>query len=151
MDNTEKFITLDETYLPQMAEVFRSAFGHEPWNEDWSDEERLKTYLRETVCAANSLCYGFFVNGSLAAVSIGVIRHWWEGSNYCIEEFCVSPDIQHKGIGTRFMSVIEDDIVKRGISGIYLQTDKGKPSYSFYRKNGFDELDSRVSFFKSLK
>ena len=78
MENAERFAELCEKDIPIMAEVFRSAFGHEPWNEDWSDDERLKAYLGETVCAVNSLCYGLFVNGKLAAVSIGIkneLRH----------------------------------------------------------------------------
>ena len=151
VENAERFAELCEKDIPIMAEVFRSAFGHEPWNEDWSDEERLNSYLAETVCAANSLCYGLFVNGRLAAVSIGIKRSWWEGTNYVIEEFCVSHEVQGTGVGSRFIAMIGDDIGKRGFAGIYLQTDKDKPSYGFYRKNGFELQESRVSFYKSVK
>lgn len=150
MNNEEKFITLDETYLPQMAELFRNAFGGDPWYDDWSDKVQLNEYIRDLSCCHSSLNYGLLTGGSLTAMSVGTVRHWWEGTNYVIEEFCVSPDFRHKGTGTRFMGMIEDDVKKRGIAGIYLQTDKDKPSYAFYRKNGFDELDTRVSFFKSL-
>jgi aminoglycoside 6'-N-acetyltransferase I len=147
----EKFIVLDETYLPQMAELYKVAFGCEPWNDDWSDENQLKEYVKEISCSFNSLNYGLLINGRLSAVSIGMIRHWWEGTNYNIEEFCVSPDLQGQNIGSRFMGMIEEDIKSRGLSGIFLQTDNDKPAYRFYIKNGFNELNSHVSFYKRVK
>ncbi len=131
MNFTEQLIVLDETYLLQMAELYKSAFEQEPWNDNWSDTCQL-------------------IDGKLSALSIGTIRHWWEGTNYNIEEFCVAPDIQNKGIGSQFLKMIETDIKKRGLSGIFLQTDNDKPSYQFYRKNGFHELNSHVSFYKHV-
>ena len=32
--NEEKLIVLDESYLPQMGELFKNAFAGEPWNDD---------------------------------------------------------------------------------------------------------------------
>lgn len=151
MSNKEQFILLDETYLPQMAELFKKAFGREPWNDDWSDEKQLKEYIKEISHSYNALNYGLLINGELAALSIGMIRHWWEGTNYNIEEFCVSPDIQGQGIGSRFMNLIEADIQKRGLCGIFLQTDSDKPAFNFYCKNEFIELESHVSFYKRVK
>ncbi len=146
----EEFITLDETYLPEVAKLYKNAFGREPWNDNWDDETQLMEYIKEISCSFNSLNYGLFIDGKLAAVSIGMIRHWWEGTNYNIEEFCVSPDLQHCGIGSRFMEMIEKDILSRGLNGIFLQTDSDKPAYRFYQKNGFGELSSHVSFYKRI-
>ncbi len=146
----EEFITLDETYLPEVAKLYKNAFGREPWNDNWDDETQLMEYIKEISCSFNSLNYGLFIDGKLAAVSIGMIRHWWEGTNYNIEEFCVSPDLQHCGIGSRFMDMIEKDILSRGLNGIFLQTDSDKPAYRFYQKNGFGELSSHVSFYKRI-
>ena len=151
MNKDERFIVLDETYLPQIAELYRNAFAREPWNDDWRDSEQLGKYIRDIACSCSSLNYGLLKDGRLAAVSVGTIRHWWEGTNYCIEEFCVSPELQGNGIGTDFMKMIEDDARTRGIAGIFLQTDNDKPSYRFYVRNGFDEMKAHVSFFKSLK
>ena len=150
MSTVEQFIILDETYLCQMAELYKNAFGCAPWNDDWSDEIQLKEYIKEISCSFNSLNYGLLIDGNLSAISIGMIRHWWEGTNYNIEEFCVSPDLQGKCVGSRFMKMIEKDVQKRGLSGIFLQTDNDKPSYKFYQKNEFYELASHVSFYKKV-
>lgn len=147
----EEFVLLDESNLPAMAELYKKAFGSAPWNDDWSDKEQLYAYIKDIACCFNSLNYGLMIDGKVVAVSAGLIRHWWEGTNYAIEEFYVSPDMQGQGIGSRFLKMIEDDIVGRGICGIFLQTDNDKPSYKFYRKNGFDELSAHVSFYKNVK
>ena len=40
MDNIEEFkeefIILDESYLDEMAELYKNAFAGKPWNDDWS-------------------------------------------------------------------------------------------------------------------
>lgn len=150
MNDRERFEVLDSSYLRDMAEVFRKAFENDPWNNDWSDEEQLMKYIEDIACSFNSLNYGIIIDGKLAAFSAGSVRHWWEGTNYNIEELCVLPEFQGKGIGSRFMALIEEDIGNRGIKGIFLQTDNDMPSYRFYLKNGFSELNAHVSFYKSI-
>ena len=144
------FTELDDSFLPQMAELFRRAFAGEPWNDAWSNDSQLAEYIYEISHSFNSLNFGLVRNGSLIAVSVGMIRHWWEGTNYNIEEFFVSPDIQGNGIGTEFMGLISAEVKRRGLSGIFLQTDSDKPAYGFYLKNGFNELHSHVSLYKKL-
>lgn len=146
----EQFIRLDESYLEQAAALYKSAFAGEPWNDDWSDEEQLRAYISDIACQQNSLNFGLISGGQLVAIALGSTRHWWEGTNYNLEELCISPDMQGRGIGTRFLAQIESELKALGIAGIFLQTDIDKPSYRFYRKNGFGELTKHVSFFKGL-
>ena len=147
----EEFIRVDETYLFEIAELYKNAFNGDPWNDDWSDGNQLAEYIRDVSGSFQGLNYGLLIDGKIEAVALGSVRHWWEGTNYNIEEFCVDPSLQGKGIGSRFMSMIEDDIRKQGLAGIFLQTDSDKPSYRFYMKNGYKELDKHVSFYKSVK
>ena len=42
----EKFVILDQSYLNEMAALYKSAFNGEPWNDDWSDENQLLEYER---------------------------------------------------------------------------------------------------------
>ncbi|MCR5762186.1 MAG: GNAT family N-acetyltransferase, partial [Treponema sp.] len=118
----EELINLDQSHLPEAAELYRESFAGEPWNDDWSDRNQLTEYIKEVSGHCNALNYGLLIDGKLAAISLGGIRHWWEGANYNIDEFCVSKKLQGQGIGSRFMAMIEEDIKKRGIAGIFLQT-----------------------------
>ncbi len=147
----EEFIELDESYLPSIAELYKNAFMGEPWNDDWSDRAQLENYIKDVAAYFKGLNYGLLIDRKLVAVSLGSVRHWWEGTNYNIEEFCVDPSLQGQGVGSRFMNMIEDEIRKQGLAGIFLQTDKDKPSYRFYMKNGYKELELHVSLYKSVR
>ncbi len=147
----EELIVLDESFLPQMTELFRSVFTREPWNDDWSDAEMLEQYVREVSGGYHSLNYGLFIDGRLAALSMGEIRHWWEGTNYNINELCVAYDLQRQGIGRRFLKMVEEDVRKRGAAGIFLQTEADRPAFDFYRKQGYRTLTPHLSMFKNVK
>lgn len=49
------------------------------------------------------------------------------------------------------MKMIEAEVKKRDLAGIFLQTDNDKPAFSFYHKNGFFDLDTHVSLYKNLR
>ena len=144
-------IELNDSYLPQIADLYREAFAGEPWNDDWSDTKQLYEYIRDVSTAYNALNYGLLIDGKLAGISLGKISHWWEGTNYNIEELCISPTYQGQGIGSRFLTLIEQGVREKGLAGIFLQTDNDKPSYHFYHKNGFQDLDMHVSLYKSVR
>lgn len=98
----EEFIILDPSYLSEMVSLYKLAFSGEPWNDDWSDEEQLTEYIKEKSGGFHAVNYGLIRDGKLIAISLGQITHWWEGTNYVMDELCVSPDCQGTGIGTRF-------------------------------------------------
>ena len=95
--------------------------------------------------------YGLFSGGKLCAVSIGQIKHWWQGTEYYLDELFVDPDLQGQGLGSLLLRMIEKDIQNCGISGIFLQTENDKPAYAFYQKRDFKELTGHVGFYKELK
>lgn len=146
-----QFIILDESYIVQAAQLYKESFAGEPWFDDWSDEKQLMEYIREVSGGYNALNYGLLVDGRLAAISLGGLSHWWQETNYRIEEFCVSKEIRGQGIGSKFMAMIEEDVKARGVGGIFLQTDIDKPAFNFYTKNRFINLEKHVSLFKVIK
>lgn len=86
----------------------------------------------------------------MVGLAMGCIRHWYEGTEYYIDELCISTNMQGKGIGTEFIKQIEGYMKTEGLSRIFLQTDRGMPAYEFYKKRGFEELQNHVSFVKSM-
>lgn len=151
MTKNISLIELNESYLPQMAELYREAFAGEPWNDDWSDAKQLSEYMKDISKAYNALNFGLLIDGKLGGISVGKINHWWEGTNYNIEELCIAPSYQGRGIGSKFLELIEQRIRKKGLDGIFLQTDSDKPSYHFYHKNGVQDLDMHISLYKSVR
>lgn len=79
---------------------------------------------------------------------MGNIKHWYTGTEYYIEELCIKREEQGRGLGTQFLKAIEGYIKSKGITHIFLQTERTVPAYSFYKKKGFVELTEHVSFIK---
>lgn len=142
--------TLTINDILEMKRFFSSVFSNPPWNEDWSNDEQLTAYITDLAGCFNSVCYGYFENNKMVGLCLGSKRHWYGGTEYVIEEFCIASDKQGKGIGTEFMNKIECEIQKSGMTQIYLCTDKDKSAYKFYLNRGLTELTDHVNFFKQL-
>ena len=146
----EEFVLLNQSDLSDMAELYKSAFYGEPWNDDWSDGEQLDLYLEDLVGQQNSLTYGLYEDGRMVGLSMGRMKHWYTGTEYYIDELCIRTDRQGTGLGTLFLQEIEHAIREAGMVQIFLQTSADVPAYQFYRKNGFQELKGHVSFQKRI-
>ncbi|WP_035773012.1 GNAT family N-acetyltransferase [Butyrivibrio sp. VCD2006] len=131
--------------------LFQSVFMSDPWNDDWSDEQQLDLYIIDLIGQSNSLTYGLYEGDDLIGISLGFTKHWFSGTEYIIDEFCIKMEKQGTGAGSFFMAEIEKAIKEKGLIHIFLQTDSEVPAYSFYKKNGFVELKTHVSFSKDLK
>lgn len=130
--------------------LFASVFTEEPWNDDWSDGKQLEAYLHDLTGQSNSLAFGLYEGSELVCLSLGRVKHWYTGAEYCIDEFCVQTARQGQGLGGLFMEKIEAACKDRGMTHIFLLTDRDVPAYGFYRKLGFYELESNVAFAKKL-
>ena len=140
-----KLSICDKTII---TELFRDVFTNEPWNDDWSDSKQLDAYITDLIGQGYSLTLGYFDGERLAALSMGYVKHWYKGTEYVIDEFCVDRQRQGRGTGTAFMKAIEAYLAENGIFGIFLQTENDVPAYGFYLHNGFSELTGHVSFAK---
>lgn len=129
---------------------FKSVFTKEPWNDDWSDENQLHLYIGELIGNPNSLTLGAFEDGSMLGVSMGYVKHWFAGTEYCIDEFCIRTDLQGRGLGTAVLKSIEEYLSQKNIHTIYLETERTVKAYDFYRKNGFIELSEHISLSKDF-
>ena len=133
-----------------ITDVFTSVFTKEPWNDDWSDTNQLDMYINDLVGQNYSLTYGLFDDEQPIGISMGYIKHWYRGTEYIINEFCVKTDRQGAGAGSFFIAEIEKAIKEMGLKQIFLLTDSNVPAYNFYKKNGFVECTTNVAFAKWL-
>lgn len=145
------FKQLDESNSDVITELFASVFTKEPWNDDWSDENQLRAYIHDLVGQDNSLTFGLYEGNELTGVSMGHIKHWYTGTEYFIDELCISTSKQGQGIGTIFVGEIEKACREMGLTHLYLLTNKDAPAYKFYKKQDFYEAESTVAFSKDLR
>lgn len=141
-----KVLSLEDRKI--ITDLFTDVFTNEPWNDDWSDQAQLEAYITDLTGQSYSLTLGYFEGDRILGLSMGYIKHWYSGTEYIINEFCVDRHSQGKGIGTAFMKAIEAYLSGKGIRQIFLLTDKDVPAYTFYLHNGFTEQIGNVAFAK---
>ncbi len=144
------FRKLEPDSLEMVKELFAGVFTAEPWNDDWSDQNQLHLYMVDLMGQPGSLTFGLFEGESLVGVSMGRIRHWYTGTEYYIDEFCIRTDRQGKGLGGLLLQRIEEAMGEMGLHHIFLQTSADAPAYRFYLQHGFSELKGHVSFAKEV-
>lgn len=98
----------------------------------------------------NSLAFGFYDNDELLGISLGHIKHWYQGTEYFIDELCIKTEKQGMGYGARFMELLEKELKIGKVKNIFLLTDRTVPAYEFYKKRGFYELTENVAFCKEI-
>ena len=146
---TLKVLTRDD--YEEIRRAFCAIFTVEPWNDDWSDEEQLREYLLDMTASRNSLTFGLFdSSGAMIGFGLGREIHWYEGTEYFLDEFGVLPEHCGRGIGTRFLRLMEKRLLERGLRALVLQTDRRFAAYGFYLKNGFAEHKTRAFMMKFL-
>lgn len=144
------FKRLYENDFDVIRKLFFNVFTKEPWNDDWSDETQLRLYIHDLIGQSNSLTFGLYEEKELIALSMGRIKHWYTGTEYCIDELCVITAKQGRGVGTLFVSEIEKACRELGLTHIFLLTENNVPAFDFYKKLGFYELKGNAAFAKKL-
>lgn len=76
-----------------VIELLLDIFSGEPWNDDWTNEQ-IDYYVEELMGNKNSLSFGLFKNGTLAGIALGRIKSWYQGKEFCIEEFGIISSLQ---------------------------------------------------------
>ena len=66
--------------------LIRDAFSAEPWCDRWEDEDVFHSYILDVMGNQNSLALGLFSEDVLIGISLGRLRHWYNGIEYCIDE-----------------------------------------------------------------
>ena len=141
---------LDESAAAPIGALFADVFSKEPWKDDWSDKKQLQFYIQDLIGQNNSLTFGLYEKDALIGVAMGRIKHWYSGTEYCIDELCISAQRQGRGLGAQFIREIEGACKALGIKHLFLLTADNVPAYAFYQKQGFYELKNSAAFAKEL-
>ncbi len=140
----------DIKYIPKSAEIFRDIFTNRPWNYEWMSDEKVHEYFTDLINTPKAKAYAFFINDTLCGACFGRVNSCSPVPVYEINEIFVLRDLQKKGVGSKMLKAIEQDLKQKGIVAISLYTMRDIPAYKYYIKNGYEEASSAVSFSKVL-
>lgn len=135
---------LEKHHIAACSRLFIDAFSCEPWNEQYESDEEVRRYFTDFLSLDSFLGFVGLEEGRIIALCVGMRKPWLKGVEYYIDQFCVAPEHQGQGIGSRFLAEIERRVADWGMKWILLNTEKSYPSYGFYHKNGFAEIEGLV-------
>ena len=130
----------------EIKDLIRAAFSEEPCNDRWDDEEKFEQYVLDIAGNANSLTLGLYDDENLVAISVGRLKHWYDGIEYWIDDLCVLPSCQGRGVGTALLHEIRQYAAEHKFKEISLLTRRNTYAFCFYEKNGWKCSDEWVKF-----
>lgn len=139
-----KVIKLTEKYLEESVDLFIDTFSRKPWNDEYDSRQQVKDFFINHMRNNYFLGYIGLIDEKVVALSLGMKKPWIAGMEYYIDEFCISYDLQGKGIGSSFLKDIEELLIDEKVEGMILNTERDYPSCDFYEKNGFKILGNLV-------
>lgn len=135
---------LQKEQIKAAANLYISVFSQAPWNEEYESFEQVERLIKNFMAETCFLNFVALENGELVGLCLGLKKPWINGIEYYIDEFCIKTDLQGRGIGSHFLAEIEAEILKLGLDGMMLNTEKGVPAEHFYLKNGFHQLSGLI-------
>jgi len=129
------------------ARLLMETYNAPPWNDAWTAETAGK-YIDEFTRYARFVGFVAVIDGSIEGAAFLREKTWIDGSELYVDEFYVSPRRQGRGIGKALFAHIEAYAEENGLESITLLTDKRKPAFRFYRKNGMAESENTVFMYK---
>lgn len=118
------------------ATILMAAYNGAPWNNTWTKKDALLR-IEATMSGFNSRGYVVEKNNEIIAMCLGRIDYYYNNwSQFCIDEFNVTPALQGAGIGKNLLIFIANVMKDEQINRIFLITG-GEQASNFYKKNGF--------------
>ena len=139
----------DPALLPACADIYAAAYAEDPWNETF-DRCELETCLRAYIERSGLHLFVWLHDGAPAGLALCSIIPA-VGSDFArIEDFCITPALQKRGLGSRLMTELCRALRDMGCDSALLATQKGFPAQHFYEKNGFVPLDTSVQLYREF-
>ena len=129
------------------VELFIETYNCAPWFNKWT-LETAERYLQELI--NNKRFAGFILwrENNIIGAAFCHEKTWWNNDELYIDEFFIDPHFQRKGYGKIIFNVVEKYVEERRLSSITLLTDRKKPAFDFYNKNGMEYLENLVFMYK---
>lgn len=144
-----EFKPLKEEDLDACTQAFVDIFNDDPWNDEWTFE-RARQYISDFYHTPHFVGVLAMENDQVVGFIYGVVRAWWSGSEFYINEMGVRSEYRNQGIGRALLEQLEKALEGQNVDNFALLTDRGMPAEIFYQKNGFRAIDRLIFYSKDL-
>lgn len=144
------FRNINKDDFNHCTENLVTAYNGEPWNNTWTKKEALRR-IEATMSGFNSRGYFVEKEEQIIAICLGRIDYYYDNwSQFCVDEFHVTPNQQGKGIGKKLLKFTSEMLQKEDVNQIFLITG-GEQAAIFYQKSGFLKLEDGTAMAYDLK
>ena len=144
----ERIEAFGEDHLHECAELLVSAFNTEPWNDSYTPDTAKRQLAWHLEVPG---CLGLVsVKDGIVAFFIGYREPTDVGDVFHLSIFCVRPDMQRTGVGTRLLRHLEERLRQTGVRTVYLGTRRGTPAEAFYAKHGYGVNEEDIEMSRDL-
>lgn len=118
------------------AALYVSVFNAPPWNEHWSPDS-ARDRLAAMMDTPGYVGLGLWDDDGLVGFAIGHTEQYWLRYHYLLQEMCIRTDLQGKGLGSRLLAALVEQLSGFDVELVYLITMREGPAADFYSRNGF--------------
>ena len=123
--------------LRQIAEIYRTAYSEKPYNEKWS-AKNAKTRILS--CFKNcSLLVVEDKKEGIVGFSVYFVYNWEKGKTGYIDDLVVKKGFRGKGIGKELMGRVEEELKKKKVKEICLESNPKSRVFSYYKRKGYKD------------
>jgi ribosomal protein S18 acetylase RimI-like enzyme len=144
-----KIVSMDSDFLGDYTELYINVFRAQPWNESWSYDSGYQRLL-DLIHTPNFLGYTLWDHDKLIGFIAGYSKMNDKGKTFYLAEFCVTTQTQGKGYGSQLLIYLEQELMNKNITSLFLITEKIGTISDFYRKKGYTMNGNRMEMRKEL-
>lgn len=137
------FEDMDISHVREYAELFVSVFNRPPWEDRWT-VLTAKLRIGELITTGTFVGKAAYEDRRLLGIILGQKEHFFDGVRFQIQEFCVRPEFQQGGCGSRLLSSLREELNALGVTEIYLITTHGESTEGWYRRRGLKVSDNFI-------
>jgi aminoglycoside 6'-N-acetyltransferase I len=131
----------------EILELYVKSFRMEPWNEEWTLD---MAYMRINDYLQNPMAIGYEArqDGIIVGFLMGYMTSYLGVKD--IQDFVISVDFSRMGLGSKMLSLVQQDVERRGVEAINLLTLRDPRTEGFYNKNGYEINSNLVFMYKKI-
>lgn len=131
--------SFDASDIVACVELFIDVFNGPPWNDAWTVKGAM-AYLWD-ICRAPGFdgLVALDEDRGVVALMLGRRRRWWAGDEFLIEEICVRPSVQRRGLGGQLLLRLRERLEQIGCVQMVVATSATRGPLRFFERHGFRE------------
>lgn len=126
--------------LDTCGEIYAAAFSTAPYCEQWTPGAATDM-LSGLLSRDPDHCWCAELDGRIVGFVFCTVFGTFRAT---VQEFAIAPAYQHKGLGTKMMEHVLDELRSAGLQTVDLVVHRKAPAYRMYKRFGFRQPDDYV-------